>query len=218
MKRLPAWPQGDWPPLPVPFLMWAVAGVLLIELVATEVFSGAAPMDELIVIRGFELVWMLLVAWRTRASHLLGLGWPAADGWRVFVGLAAVSCLIALALAAAMLMWDAGHLRALLRWIGPPPWMQGAAGFAVMCALAPLTEELFFRAVLQRLFAQAFGRWPAIALSALVFASAHGALLSPQLAGGLVFALAYEWSRNLWVAVLLHAGANAAVWWLGAMF
>ncbi len=218
MMRLPAWPGRDWAPLPVPFLMWSIAGVVLIELVATEVFSGAAPLDELIVIRGFELVWMLLVAWRTRASRLLGLGWPGRAAARVFALLAAGSCLIALAAALAMFVIEPERLQAWLRWIGPPSWARGEAGMLAMMVLAPLTEELFFRAVVYRLLRQAFG-WPvALPLSALCFASVHGALLSPPLAGGLVFALGYEWSRSLWVAVLLHAGANAAVWWLGSLF
>ncbi|MDX8408020.1 MAG: CPBP family intramembrane glutamic endopeptidase, partial [Mariprofundaceae bacterium] len=100
---------------------------------------------------------------------------------------------------------------ALLARLGAPDWVHGLNGLLAMLMLAPLAEELFFRAVVYRLFRQSFGMPVAIVLSAACFAMMHGALLSPQLAGGLIFAVAYEWSRNLWVPIALHVGANAAV-------
>jgi len=39
----------------------------------------------------------------------------------------------------------------------------------------------------------------------------HGALLSPQLMGGLIFAIAYEYTRNLWIPIFLHIAGNSLI-------
>ena len=61
------------------------------------------------------------------------------------------------------------------------------------------------------MLAEVVGLWPAIAISAACFALAHGALLPPQLIGGLLFAAIYARSGNLWLPILLHGGANGAL-------
>ncbi|MDX8402117.1 MAG: CPBP family intramembrane glutamic endopeptidase [Mariprofundaceae bacterium] len=218
MKGAHPFRRADWEPLPTAFLMWAVAGVMLVELVATEVFSGRSPLVELAAVRAFELLWLLATAWRCRCLPLLSLQWPDARALRVFAVSAAAAFAVALTLAALAWLIEGERLIARLPWLGPAPWLLSRDGFLVMVVLAPFVEELFFRGVLYRLFRQAFGWMPAVAASAVVFAAAHGVLLSPQLAGGVLFALAFEWSRNLWVAILLHAGANFAVWCIGLLW
>ncbi len=203
-----------WAELAVPFFLWSVAGVLLIELVATELLSGEQPLAELALVRGFEFAWLVLTALRCRCLGLLGLGLPDRRALRVFA-ISAGLALAAAGLIGLLAIWLApGSLSQWRIRLMPAAWLAGPAGLVVMAGLAPVVEEWFFRGVIYRLFRQAFGMAPAVVLSALAFASVHGSLLSPQLAGGLLFAVAYEASRCLWVPVLLHAGANAAVWWL----
>jgi len=67
--------------------------------------------------------------------------------------------------------------------------------------------------LLYRMLRERWGIWISVAVSAAFFSLVHhGILLSPQLIGGIIFALAYEWSRSLWVSIALHMGANAAVY------
>ncbi len=61
------------------------------------------------------------------------------------------------------------------------------------------------------MMAEVMGRAPAIIGSAALFALAHGDLRAPQLVGGLLFGWVYARSGNLWLPILLHSGANAAI-------
>lgn len=92
------------------------------------------------------------------------------------------------------------------------PWtVHGWSGILLFILIAPVSEELLFRGFLFGFLRQNFSVGISVAISAACFALMHGSLLSPQLAGGIIFALGYEYSRNLWVPILLHTGANTAV-------
>jgi len=84
----------------------------------------------------------------------------------------------------------------------------GMAFLAVV--LAPVTEELVFRAGIFRYLRTRTPRWVALALPALLFAAMHANLASfaPLAALGLVFALAYERSGTIAVPILAHALFN----------
>jgi len=87
-----------------------------------------------------------------------------------------------------------------------------------MVVLAPAVEELVFRGLLYRMLRERWGVLVSVAVSAAFFSLIHhGMLFSPQLVGGIIFALAYEWSRSLWVSIALHMGANAAVYLLSVL-
>ncbi len=81
---------------------------------------------------------------------------------------------------------------------------------ALAALLAPLTEELIFRAGLFRMLHGQVSRWSAILLSAALFGVIHGSLASfPQLALlGIIWALAYERTGNIAVPMLAHALYN----------
>ncbi len=98
------------------------------------------------------------------------------------------------------------------------------------CAVAPFTEELFFRGLFGALLVRAGGWrfWPAAILGGVLFGAAHvswttaptTASLSTFLvtgAGGVWFAWLFRrWRWNLWVPILLHALMNFSWMFFGA--
>ncbi|MFT3782116.1 MAG: CPBP family intramembrane metalloprotease [Nibricoccus sp.] len=90
------------------------------------------------------------------------------------------------------------------------------AGLIVMAVvLAPVGEELVFRAGLFRFLRGRVPRWVALSLPALMFASLHvGANLkglitvAPLTALGIVFSIAYERTGRIAVPILAHALFN----------
>jgi membrane protease YdiL (CAAX protease family) len=81
-------------------------------------------------------------------------------------------------------------------------------------ALAPVFEEVIFRGLLYGSLRARLGVWPAVVLSALVFALAHGygvvGFASVFLSGGL-WAWSYERTRSLLPAIAAHMVNNATV-------
>lgn len=76
--------------------------------------------------------------------------------------------------------------------------------------VAPVTEELIFRAGIFRFLRTRTPRWVALLVPALLFAALHGNLASlAQLAVlGIIFALAYERTGNIAVPMLAHGLFN----------
>lgn len=172
-------------------------GVLLIE--AGGQLLPHITTGTLLLIRCAQLCWVGALLIRQRALPGLGLISPDRAQWRLLAGTAAVAGAIALALL------RSGTLDGWPRPVADP------AGVVLTLLVAPLLEELLFRGLLYPLLRGVFGRWPAIVADALLFALAHGHLPSPQLIGGLLFAWIYAHSGNLWLPIMLHAAANAAV-------
>lgn len=90
------------------------------------------------------------------------------------------------------------------------------ARLLALLVIAPLAEELIFRAGLQRLLvARGWAPAPAIAGATLGFAVAHGLLQGPVQAllvmpPSLALGLLYAKTRRLRHCVVLHAGMNGA--------
>jgi membrane protease YdiL (CAAX protease family) len=80
----------------------------------------------------------------------------------------------------------------------------------VACVLAPLSEELLFRAGLYRFVRQKLGRTPALLVSSLCFGALHanwaGSL--PLAVLGMLLAIVYEATGSLRVIVLAHGLFN----------
>jgi membrane protease YdiL (CAAX protease family) len=81
--------------------------------------------------------------------------------------------------------------------------------FAV--AIAPVIEELLFRFFLYNVLKRYFGRLLGVVSSALLFAAAHAHFPSfvPLFVLGSCFAIAYEWSGSILVAMTMHSLFNS---------
>lgn len=96
-------------------------------------------------------------------------------------------------------------------------WLAIGSLFLTLC-LAPLCEEFLIRGVV-------FGSWsklnPWFALigSSLVFALLHGTMTHfiPTLLCGMLLAVAYSVTGNIWLSVALHIGYNLGVAVLGGV-
>jgi CAAX protease family protein len=81
--------------------------------------------------------------------------------------------------------------------------------FAV--AIAPVVEEFLFRFFIYNVIKRYFGRLLGVILSALLFAAAHAHFPSfvPLFVLGSCFAIAYEWSGSILVAMTMHSLFNS---------
>lgn len=85
------------------------------------------------------------------------------------------------------------------------------AGMLVLAVvIAPVTEELVFRAGLYRMLAGRIGRWPAMAVSSALFAALHlsWAGFAPLFCLGVIFCIAYARSGNIAVPMIAHGLFN----------
>lgn len=96
--------------------------------------------------------------------------------------------------------------------------MQSASDFIVsiiILALIPaIVEEMFFRGAFQPVFKRLFNRKStAIIATALLFSFIHFSFYGflSRLFLGIMLGLIFEWSRNLWLNILLHFLNNAFV-------
>jgi membrane protease YdiL (CAAX protease family) len=91
----------------------------------------------------------------------------------------------------------------------PPAWLRIAdvlsAGF-----LAPVTEEFFFRGLLQTVLGVVTkNRWTGVVLAAGLFAAVHAWYTWPQIFFlGVCLGYVYERTGNLWATITMHAMFN----------
>ena len=78
-------------------------------------------------------------------------------------------------------------------------------------AIAPIVEEFLFRFFIYGVLRRYFGRLLGVTFSALLFAAAHAHLPSfvPLFVLGSCFAIAYEWSGSILVAMTMHSLFNS---------
>lgn len=112
----------------------------------------------------------------------------------------------------------------LLRLVGLPDEPQGlvaifnetksvpvvAGMLLVACVLAPISEELIFRAGLYRFIRQKLGRTPALLISGACFGALHGnyAGFLPLAVLGMLFAIVYEATGSIRVTMITHTLFN----------
>ena len=99
--------------------------------------------------------------------------------------------------------------------LAPSHWT-GWPRDVLVTSITGLIEELIFRAIVFRLLMRAFGIWPALALSALIFGALH--LLNPHatpfaalaiaIEAGLMLASFYLLTGRIWTSVGVHAAWN----------
>ena len=91
-------------------------------------------------------------------------------------------------------------------------WLGFALTFIGVGIIAPLSEELYFRGLLHRLFQPYMGLWPRVLLSSLLFSLGHfdsiGVMFSSYIMG-VAIALAYERTKSLWLPIAIHMSTNS---------
>lgn len=87
------------------------------------------------------------------------------------------------------------------------------SGILIVGLLTGISEELFFRAGIQRMLSETFSRHVAIWISAIVFSAMHFQFFGffPRLILGAFFGYLYAWSGSIWTAIFAHALNNSLV-------
>ncbi|MDA8141677.1 MAG: type II CAAX endopeptidase family protein [Desulfobacteraceae bacterium] len=86
--------------------------------------------------------------------------------------------------------------------------------FVVGGLIAPVAEELFFRGILYT-YCRRWGVTAALLVTTAIFVLLHFHRIPvTQVVGGIVFALAYEFSHNLMTPITIHALGNLALFTL----
>jgi len=139
------------------------------------------------------------------AGHPLPRGIKTGILWSAFMGLGAAFT--------AGLVYLAGNNPFTLLGPGfrpPSPFFF----FLTACVLSPIAEELFFRGFLYAYLRRFIQVFPAVVLSASVFAACHASFSGLPVipfAGGLVFAAAFEYSKSLAAPFIIHILGNTAL-------
>lgn len=208
-------PDKSFAQLPSQFLLFGLLLYISLELITTTLLTygqdfSVTQQTVVLCLRLVELIGFMLLIWKCQVHESLGLSKPNQAAWIVFFKVSAL-CLLVVGLLYVV------H-PSLFAYVQLPTWLYGMMGLLLMVILAPIVEEIIFRGLLYRMLRERWGVWVSVLVSAAFFSLVHhGLLLSPQLIGGIIFALAYEWSRSLWVAIGLHMGANAAVYMLSVL-
>ncbi len=201
--------------LPYAFLRTGLLVYIGLELLVSLCITylpEVAGMEQgiVIILRLLELMAFSALIHHYKLKVSLGLQCPSLDAIKIFVAVSMVC--VALFLIIYSLYPSS------FAYVTLPVWLSGVSGLLLMVVLAPLVEELIFRGLLYRMLRERWGIGLSVVVSAVFFSLVHhGLLFSPQLVGGIIFAVAYEWSKSLWVSIVLHMGANSAVYLLSVL-
>lgn len=203
-------------------LIAAVAAIVLVEIAqaALQTVAALPPMAATGINRLLQTALVIGIIFH-KHRNLASLGLSTATlpaGLRRGLLWSAAFALVAAA-AFAVLAALGGQPLALIRSSLPRQPQQLVLLFAVGGLIAPIAEEIFFRGVLYG-FLRRWGAPVAVVVSTAVFVTLHPSPGLPvtQLAGGLVFAIAYEVEGNLAVPILIHVLGNNAIFALSLMY
>ena len=191
--------------------------VLMMELTTRVVPSMDSPLETTLILRLLQLIAMGVLLKEQFIPRGLGsLGLPALKRalTRGAIWAMAFGCVVGLM---GLLLIPMGINPLSLVQMRMPQDVTTLTLFFVTGGLvAPMAEELFFRGILYGLL-RPMGILPAMLISTLLFASAHatpGMLPITQLAGGLLFAAAYEKEGHIAVPIFIHGLGNTALFTL----
>ncbi len=171
------------------------------------------PLVMLGMTRLLQVAALLLCVIRLEGG-LEAIGWAPVN-WRrgVIVGACwSIGFALAAALGMAVIFFAGQNPLVLLRTSLPAARFELILLFLVGGLVGPLAEEICFRGVLYTFFRR-WGVWIALLFSTAIFVALHAVSGIPvtQIVGGIVFALAYETSRNLMVPITIHVLGNCAI-------
>jgi len=203
-------------------LTMSTAAILFVETVFRWVLVDhiAPPLPTLGIIRCLEAGLLIGIAIKLEKNvAAIGLarsqlipGLIKGLIWSAGFGFVAAACYFAL------LFWGVNVLGFLGR-PGPSAWQHMGFFLLVGGILGPITEEIFFRGIIYG-FCRRWGIAAAIILSTAIFILSHPIGGSPpvtQLAGGIVFAVAYEKGQSLMAPITIHCLGNLAIFSLSYM-
>ncbi len=199
----------------------ALMAVITTELIGSLFIARSAPssllwLGTLRLIQTATMVWIITLL----EGGLTAVGWEF-QSWPEGIKKGAVWSM-GFALAAGL-----GMLLIYLTGRNPLPLLQSrlpaakaqlAIFFIVGCFIAPVAEELLFRGILYTYFRR-WGIITALAATTFIFVALHATRGFPvvQIVGGIVFAIAYEFSHNLMVPITIHALGNLAIFSLSLL-
>jgi membrane protease YdiL (CAAX protease family) len=200
-------------------LITSMAIIVSIEL-AMRLVLPKQPVDSMVILgvaRALQvsLIILYLATWGQGVS-CIGLapskmiaGFRKGMIWSVGFG-------IAVLLAFALLYMAGINTLALIHTRLPKEPGTIALFFLIGGMVAPIAEEVFFRGILYGFFRR-WGVPVALLLSTLLFVLAHPIshqVFVPQVAGGILFAIAYEIEGSLLVPITIHTLGNIAIFTL----
>jgi hypothetical protein len=222
----------EWRPVPhdlprrlLVFLGLGLAGQILLAALVSGTTSARETIPIPLLFASMALFQGLAATVIVLHLRRLRLDFPTLFGWRPFRelspllhGAAAYAVALPLVIAAAL------TTQGLFHWLELPferqpifdqlgadwPATHLLALFFLIGVVAPVCEELLFRGILFPWLAARFGAGIALVAHSLLFAAIHqhAATLIPLFVLSLLLGLAYARTRNLGVAVWLHAFFN----------
>ena len=189
-----------------------VGAVIDANLVTRLIGLGLARLIEIILL----LIWI-----KFNEAHFsvigiiptdVGRGFKKGLIWAVTFGITAGAILL-------ILFFLGVNVRSLFQVQLPGDSPSLVAFFLTGVLVAPLAEEIFFRGILYGFFRR-WGISVAIILSTLLFVLSHttgNTLPITQLIGGVLFAVSYEFEKNLLVPITIHILGNMAIFTLAAI-
>ncbi|HEX6289728.1 MAG TPA: CPBP family intramembrane glutamic endopeptidase [Herpetosiphonaceae bacterium] len=90
-------------------------------------------------------------------------------------------------------------------------WLNFAFVFIVGAIIAPIVEEIVFRGLLYQWLRTHTSAVAAIVVSGMIFSLVHiyPVVLLPLFAVGVILAAVFEWTKSLWITIVLHFFQNA---------
>ncbi len=205
--------------VPLTVLLNAVGWVLGIEL-AGHLTATRLNVPPLQVLVGMRLVETVVLGYLLKSRG--GLAGIDSAGWRHGIGRGLVwSAGIAVATCGGFLLCRLIDVNPLpmVRVALPSQALDRWLFLAVGGGIGPVAEELFFRGAVFG-YLRRWGAWPAVFVSAAVFAGLHASATVPvtQLAGGLLFAAAREREQSILTPLVIHLTGNWALFALSFLF
>ena len=209
-------------PIRLSTVIGALLLVVLIETAAARLAASAGWTSPalLAIVRALQIAGMVgVVGFQTKG--LSAIGWAVAQwprGLKIGAGWS-LGMAVAAAAGMAFLRLTGRDPVALIRT--PLPDAPSALAWFLIagCLLGPVAEEICFRGIIYTC-CRRWGVAAALGVTTALFVALHVPQGLPlvQITGGLVFALAYETSRNLMAPIVVHVAGNSAIFFLSYIF
>ncbi|HEY5095279.1 MAG TPA: type II CAAX endopeptidase family protein [Candidatus Eremiobacteraceae bacterium] len=204
---------SSWVPLRLLCYALGILAVVVIATILTRLLVPPAPSpwhswvilkNVLLPIAAFALYAWLVKLLEQRPAREIDLR----RGFTFLPGALAGAAMMALFF---LILWSLG-----LAQVSKGTGVTGLASEMIAPMVTAMGEELLFRAVLFRLLEEMSGTTTAIVVSAIVFGLAHAgnpgasafSIAALAMDMGVLLALAYILTRNIWFAVGIHMGWN----------